>query len=399
MNIFTLNCGSSSIKYQLFQMPDVQPICSGLIEKIGHADAKIKHKVFIAGKEDTIEETVDLPNHEMGVRKLIALLTNPDHGVIKNADEVEVVGHRVVHGGEKYTAAVLVTEEVKSDIQQYFSLAPLHNPANFTGIEVATKCFAKAKQVAVFDTAFHHTIPERAFRFAIPNELYTESGIRVYGFHGTSHQYVSNKAMDYLQNPTAKLISIHLGNGCSMAAIVGGKSIDTSMGFGPLNGLVMGTRSGAIDPTVIFHLIEQKGYTPKEVDKLLNSKSGMLGLTGFNDMRDVNKAIANNDAAAALACEIYAYRIQKYIGEYVAAMNGLDAIIFTAGVGENDASMRARVCKNMDFFGIVLNEEKNNTNNSDLREISDKEAKVKILVVPTNEELEMAQQAFALLGN
>jgi acetate kinase len=398
MNIFVINSGSSSIKYQLFQMPSTQPICTGLIERIGSVNATIRHKTFIGGKEDTTEQTLPLLNHEAGLQQAVDLLTHGANKVIDNPQAIDAVGHRVVHGGEGFASATFITAEVKESIHKLFSLAPLHNPANYTGIEVAEKVFTGAKQIAIFDTAFHQTMPEYAFRYALPTSLYTNEGIRVYGFHGTSHDYVTAQAMLYLQNPAAKLISIHLGNGCSMAAVVGGKCIDTSMGFGPLAGLVMGTRSGDIDPSVIFYLINELYYSPDAVSTLLNKQSGMLGLTGSIDMRDVNKKVENGDKEAEIACEMYAYRIQKYIGAYAAAMNGLDAIIFTAGVGENDSRMRKRICTNMDYFGISIDDERNNVRANDMREINKVDATTKVLVIPTNEELEIAKQCFELMG-
>src|SRR4051794_20718283 len=268
MNIFVINTGSSSIKYQLFQMPSTQPVCTGLIERIGSTDAVIKHKTFIEGKEQTIEQTMNLPNHEAGLLQAVYLLTHSDSKVIEDLQAIDAVGHRVVHCGEKYATAIFITPQVKEEIKKLFSLAPLHNPANYTGIEVAEKVFTNAKQIAVFDTAFHQTMPEYAFRYAIPTSLYTDKGIRVYGFHGTSHHYVTAQAVQYLKSPSAKLISIHLGNGCSMAAVVGGKCLDTSMGFGPLAGLVMGTRSGDIDPSVVFYLMNEFHYSPDAVSDL-----------------------------------------------------------------------------------------------------------------------------------
>ena len=397
-NVFVINSGSSSIKYQLFQWPSTQPVCTGLIERIGQTNASIRHKAVVHGKEEVTTLTLNLPNHEAGLEEAVRLLTDASTGVIKDPQAIEVVGHRIVHGGERYATATFITAAVKEDIKKLFSLAPLHNPAGYTGIEVAEKLFTNAKQVAVFDTAFHQTMPEYAFRYAIPTSLYTEQGIRVYGFHGTSHHYVTTQAMEYLQNSAAKLISIHLGNGCSMAAVVGGTCIDTSMGFGPLAGLVMGTRSGDIDPSVIFYLINEMHRTPDEVSTLLNKQSGMLGLTGYVDMRDVNNKVAQGDKEAEIACELYAYRIQKYIGAYAAAMNGLDAIIFTAGVGENDSSMRKRVCSNMDYFGMTINDEKNTARASGIQEINTADARTKVLVIPTNEELEIARQCFEVLA-
>lgn len=397
MNIFVVNSGSSSIKYQLFKMPLEQPVCSGLVERIGLEGSVITHKVYKGDAEKVIKKAIDLPDHQVGLEEVARLLTEAETGVIKDPAEIEVVGHRVVHGGETFAATIIITREVKEEIKKLFPLAPLHNPANYMGIEVAEKIFTKAKQVAVFDTAFHQTMPEKAFRYAIPQSFYTDFRIRVYGFHGTSHKYVSEQAAKYLQNQKAKIISIHLGNGCSMAAIEGNKSIDTSMGFGPLSGLIMGTRSGDIDVSVIFHLVDELGYDVEQVKALLNKRSGMQGLTGFSDMRDISKAIAEGDKQAELAYEMYAYKIKKYIGSYTAILNGLDAIVFTAGVGENDANMRMLVCVSMSFLGIMLDEGKNNLRSGVIREISSEASPVKVLVVPTNEEVEIAQQCFELL--
>lgn len=397
MNIFVVNSGSSSIKYQLFSMPSQQPICSGLVERIGLENALIIHKVYKGEEEKVTELSLQLADHEAGLQEVGRLLTDPEFGVIHDPAEINVVGHRVVHGGESFAATTIITQAVKDQIKTLFALAPLHNPSNYLGIEVAEHIFSQAKQVAVFDTAFHQSMPERAFRYAIPNHLYTEQGIRAYGFHGTSHKYVAAQAADYLQNPAAKLITIHLGNGCSMTAVDAGRAIDTSMGFGPLSGLIMGTRSGDIDPSVIFHLMSQEGYTAEQVNKLLNKESGMRGLTGYSDMRDISEEIESGKPEAALAYELYAYRIKKYIGAYAAALNGLDAIIFTAGVGENDVRIRAQICREMDFLGIRLDGEMNRQHSRQLREINISDAGVKILVIPTNEELEIARQCYDLL--
>jgi len=397
MNIFVVNSGSSSIKYQFFKMPDEKPICTGLVERIGLEDSMITHKLFLKGEEKMIQRRLDIPDHESGLKQVAEILTDSEIGVIHNPQEIDAVGHRVVHGGETFASTTIITPEVKSEIKKLFSLAPLHNPANYLGIDVAEKIFTKAKQVAVFDTAFHQTIPEEAYRYAIPHSFYKELGIRVYGFHGTSHKYVSEKASEYLQNPLAKLVTIHLGNGCSMTAVNAGKSIDTSMGFGPLNGLVMGTRSGDVDPFIIFHLVNQLGYSLDQVNNILNKQSGMLGLTGFSDMRDVTRAIAEGNEDAELAYTIYAYRIKKYIGMYAAVLNGLDAIVFTGGVGENDINIRRMACNNMDFLGIQIDEERNKIRSNDIREINSENAAVKVLIVPTNEELEIVKQCFELL--
>jgi acetate kinase len=297
-----------------------------------------------------------------------------------------------VHGGETFTATTVIDEAVKAAIRGLFALAPLHNPANYRGIEVAERLFPRARQVAVFDTAFHQTIPEYAFRYALPERLYAEHGLRVYGFHGTSHQYVAAQAAAYLANPAARLITVHLGNGCSMAAVRAGRCLDTSMGFSPLAGLVMGTRSGDVDPAAVLYLQSQLGYTAAEVSALLNKESGMLGLSGFSDMRDIGQALTQGNPAAELAYQVYAYRIRKYIGAYAAVLNGVDALVFTAGVGENDARARSLACQELEFLGLALDEAKNQARAPGLRDISGPESRVKILVIPTNEELEIARQ-------
>jgi acetate kinase len=399
MNIFVINSGSSSIKYQVFDLPSETSVCSGLVERIGLENAGITHQVFRNGQKQVVQRTLELPDHEAGLMEVGQLLTDPEMGVIRDPAEIEVVGHRVVHGGESFSATTVITPEVKAEVKKLFPLAPLHNPPNFLGIEVAEKIFPQARQVAVFDTAFHQTMPEKAYRYAIPNSYYREQGIRAYGFHGTSHKYVAGQAAGYLGQPDARLITVHLGNGCSMAAVAGGKSLDTSMGFGPLGGLIMGTRSGDIDPAVIFHLIHQLGYDPEQVNALLNKRSGMLGLTGFSDMRDITRAMGEGDASALLAYELYAYRIKKYIGAYTAVLNGLDALVFTAGVGENDARVRELVCQDLDYLGLYLDRDRNQLPSRDIREINQAAARVKILVVPTNEALEIARQCFELLGS
>ncbi len=379
-------------------MPSTAPVCSGLVERIGLDEAVITHKVFRNGQELTTERKLNLPDHKAGLLEVVNLLTDKEMGVISNPDDIEVVGHRVVHGGESFAATTLITEAAKEEIKRLFSLAPLHNPSNYTGIEVAERIFPNAAQVAVFDTAFHQTMPEKAFRYAIPNELYEQEGIRAYGFHGTSHKYVTEQAAAYLENKNARIISIHLGNGCSMAALRGGKSVDTSMGFGPLSGLVMGTRSGDIDPSVIFYLVNQLNYTPEQVSTLLNKKSGMLGLSGYSDMRDIINAMEEGSKEATLAYDLYAYRIKKYIGSLAAVLNGVDAIVFTAGVGENDSLIREMVCEDMEYLGIDLDVAANKQRAKALREINTPDSNVKVLVIPTNEELEIAKQCFELLA-
>ena len=379
-------------------MPNEQPVCSGLVERIGLENSVITHRLFINDQEKVITKTVDLPDHEAGIKEVAQLLTQGETAVIKDATDIAAVGHRIVHGGRAFASTTIINAAIKDKIKSLFQLAPLHNPANYTGVEIAELIFTKATQVAVFDTAFHQTMPEKAFRYAIPKSYYDDYNIRAYGFHGTSHKYVSQKAMEYLGNKSAKLITIHLGNGCSMAAIDKGICIDTSMGFGPLNGLIMGTRSGDIDPSIIFHLVSQYGFDIEQVSTLLNKQSGMVGLTGFSDMRDINNAQQQGNAEAKLALEMYAYRIQKYIGAYAAALNGMDAIIFTAGVGENDAATRQSVCTNMNFLGLQIDAEKNSTVTTGIREINTVNSAVKILIIPTNEELEIVKQCYHLLA-
>ena len=379
-------------------MPNEQPVCSGLVERIGLENSVITHRVFKDNEEKVLTRAIDLPDHEAGLKVVAQLITQGDTAVIKDAAEINAVGHRIVHGGRAFASTTIITPEIKDKIKSLFQLAPLHNPANYTGVEIAGHIFTNATQVAVFDTAFHQTMPEKAYRYAIPKNYYDDYNIRAYGFHGTSHKYVSEKAMDYLSNPKAKLITIHLGNGCSMAAIDKGICIDTSMGFGPLNGLIMGTRSGDIDPSVIFHLVNQYGFDVEQVSSLLNKRSGMVGLTGFSDMRDINQAQQQGNTEAGLALEMYAYRIKKYIGSYAAALNGIDAIIFTAGVGENDAATRLRICTGMNFLGLHIDAKKNLEKKPDIHEINSESSPVKILIIPTNEELEIVKQCYRLLA-
>ena len=397
VNIFVINSGSSSIKYQLFKMPSTNPICVGLVERIGLDDALITHKIYNGEDEETMKFTLDIPDHEIGLNEVNALLTNLEFGVIKDTSEISAVGHRIVHGGELFSTTTIITPEVKDELKKTFQLAPLHNPSGYRGIEVAEKIFTNATQIAVFDTAFHQTMPPEAYRFALPNSYYTDYNIRSYGFHGTSHKYVSEQANEYLGKTDTKLISIHLGNGCSITAIKDGKSIDTSMGFGPLSGLIMGTRTGDIDPTIVFYLVNTLGYNIEQVSNLLNKRSGMYGLTGYSDMRDITKAINDGDENAKLAYDMYAYRIKKFIGSYTAALNGIDAIIFTAGVGENDALTRKLVCENMEYLGITIDNNLNTTRTPGIREINKQGAKVKVFIIPTNEELEIANQCYTLL--
>lgn len=393
MKILVINSGSSSIKYQLLQLPENKVLCKGLVERIGLSEGILSYDT----DTQKIKKIMDIPNHSVGLEEVALLLLDPKIGVISNTDEISAVGHRVVHGGSKFTQTVKIDTQVKGVIKSLFSLAPLHNPANLMGIEVAEKVFPMAIQVAVFDTAFHQTMPPKAYRYAIPNEFYEKENIRVYGFHGTSHQYVSEQAIAHLGKPKSKIITVHLGNGCSITAIKDGKSIDHSLGFGPMNGLIMGTRSGDIDQSVVLYLIEKLGYTPEKVTNMLQKQSGMLGLTGMSDLRDIESAAVNGDEMAILALEMNAYRIKKYIGSYMAALNGCDALIFTAGIGENSDVVRSMVCSQLEFFGIILDPEINKGRKKVLTEIQANESTVKIIVIPTNEELEIAGQTYKLV--
>ena len=395
MKILVINSGSSSIKFQLIEMPQKDVIASGMVERIGLNGSKIQLNV----QDDQYEEIYEIQNHKEGLEMLAQLLLDSSVGLLKNANEIDAVGHRVVHGGSTFKKTVLINEEVKEKIKELFGLAPLHNPNNIKGIEVSEKIFKRAAQVAVFDTAFHQSMPAKAFRFAIPEEFYVNHQIRTYGFHGTSHKYVSQKAIAHLNKNTSKIVSVHLGNGCSITAIKNGKSIDHSLGFGPMNGLVMGTRSGDIDQSVIFYMMDELGYSSKAVKKILQEKSGMLGLTGYSDLREIELKAEAGDKNCLLALKINAYRVKKYIGSYVSILNGIDALVFTAGIGENSDIMRKLICSDLDYLGIDLDLDKNDIRSKKMREIQKDTAPVKIIVIPTNEEIEIAEQAYQLIQN
>ncbi|HFS67382.1 MAG TPA: acetate kinase [Flavobacteriia bacterium] len=395
MKILVINSGSSSIKFQLLDMPKGEVIAKGLIERIGFKDAVVNYKT----NTQDVKEIIPVLNHQQGLEQIASLLLDAKIGVINSTNDITAVGHRVVHGGNVFTETTLITPKVKKTIEEISFLAPLHNPANLLGINIAEKIFSSAKQIAVFDTAFHQTIPEKAHRYAIPNQFYDKYHVRVYGFHGTSHLYVSKIAKQLLAKEKSKLITIHLGNGCSMTAIENGKSIDHSLGFGPMNGLIMGTRSGDIDQSVILYLAQKLGYSVDEIGELLQKKSGMLGLTGKSDLRDIEAEVSNGNKMAQLALEMNAYRIKKYIGSYVAVMNGIDAIVFTAGIGENSGLIRKMVCEDMSYLGLELDKIANQIRSNKPREINTEMSKVKIFVIPTNEELEIAEQVFNLVKN
>lgn len=392
MNIIIINTGSSSIKFQMLAMPDQKVICSGLVDRIGLGSSNLVYET----QNTKVQEVLDIDNHEAGLKKIAELLVDPKIGVIKDTSEITAVGHRVVHG-ERFSNPMKITEKVKEKIKDLFLLAPLHNPAHLQGINVAEEIFSDAEHIAVFDTAFFQTIPEVAHKYAIPNEIADKYHIRQYGFHGTSHKFVSERAIEFLGVKESKIITIHLGNGCSITAVKDGKSIDHSMGFSPANGLIMGTRSGDIDHSVVFYL-NDLGFSVKEISDLLQKKSGMLGLTGYSDLRDIERLAEEGNKDCLLALAMNAYRIKKFIGSYTAAMGGLDAIVFTAGVGENSPYLRNLVCKNMEFFGLEIDEEKNSLRSKEIRAIHKDNSKTKILVIPTNEELEIAKQVYGLLN-
>ncbi|MGN1402607.1 MAG: acetate kinase [Bacillus sp. (in: firmicutes)] len=393
--IMAINAGSSSLKFQLFDMPSEQVITKGLVERIGLHDA-----VFtISVDGEKVTEILDIPNHEVAVSLLLDKLIT--HSIIASYDEIDGVGHRVVHGGETFDGSALVTDEVLAEIDKLADLAPLHNPANLSGIKAFQQVLEDVPSVVVFDTAFHQTMPESSFLYSLPYEYYKQYGIRKYGFHGTSHKYVSEKAAEMLGRPLdqLRLISCHLGNGASIAAIDGGKSIDTSMGFTPLAGVTMGTRSGNIDPALLPYIMEKTGATAEEVIDTLNKKSGMLGITGgfSSDLRDIETAAAEGNERAELALEVFAGRIHKYIGSYAARMSGVDAIIFTAGIGENSEVIRERVLKGLQFMGVYYDPSLNLMRGGE-RFISYPHSPVKVMVIPTNEEVMIARDVMKLAG-
>lgn len=390
--IIAINAGSSSLKFQLFQMPEERVITKGLIERIGLSDS-----IFtITVDNEKHEEILDIPNHEVAVKLLLDRLTKLH--IIHSLDEIEGVGHRVVHGGETYNDSVLITDEVIQQLIELSELAPLHNPANITGIQAFKSVLPNIPSVAVFDTAFHQTMPENSFLYSLPYDYYKKYGIRKYGFHGTSHKYVSLRAAEMLGRPVEqlRLISCHLGNGASVAAIEGGKSIDTSMGFTPLAGVAMGTRSGNIDPALIPFIMDKTGKTADEVLEVLNKKSGMLGVSGLSsDLRDIEQEAAKGNKRAELALEVFANRIHKYIGSYSARMSGVDAIIFTAGIGENSELIRARVLHGLEFMGVYWDPSLNKIRGKEAF-INYPHSPVKVMVIPTNEEVMIARDVVRL---
>ena len=395
MKILVINTGSSSIKFKLFDMANNRAIASGLVEKIGEDAGILTLEVTEEnGRPWTKSRQRDIADHRQGLNLIVDSLVHPEYGVIGDKSDIRAVGHRVVHGGEAFKSSIIIDERVIAAIRENVPLAPLHNPANLTGIEVAQAIFPDSSQVAVFDTAFHQSLPKKAFLYALPYDLYEKEGVRRYGFHGTSHSYVAEKSAEYLNRPLSKLnlITIHLGNGASMAAIHNGKSIDTTMGMTPLEGLVMGTRSGNVDPALPFFLADHLKMSLGQIDTLLNKESGLKGLCGINDMREVLLMADSGNDAASIAIEVYCYRIKKYIGAFFAALERLDGLVFTGGIGENAIEIRKRCCQGLAGLGIELDTERNANTSKEIREIGTSNSRVKLLVVPTNEELKIAQE-------
>jgi acetate kinase len=400
MQILVLNSGSSSIKYRLFDAAS-DVVAAGLVERIGESIGRARHRsVTAAGEAEQVEDD-PIPDHAAGFRSIVAALERAGAG-----QELGAIGHRVVHGGSEFVAPTLIDEHVVERIRAQVPLAPLHNPANLTGIEVATQLRPDLPQVAVFDTAFHGTLPEPAYRYAVPDELRRDHGVRRYGFHGTSHAFVAKRAAEHLGRPLADLalITLHLGNGASATAISGGRSVETSMGLSPLEGLVMGTRSGDLDPAVVFHLIREAGLEPTEVETLLNRQSGLLGLCGDNDLRTICDRASGGDASADLALQVYCHRIRKYLGAYTAVLGRLDAVVFTAGVGENSAEVRRRTCEGLGILGIELDEARNEDARAadavgGVVAIGRSDAPTAVLVIATDEEREIADQTRAALDS
>ena len=397
MKILVLNCGSSSVKYKLIDSDSKKVLAEGGVEKIGLPDSFLKFK-----KPNGEKETIytPMPTAKEAVKNILDLLTDPKNGVVKNLDEIEAVGHRVVHGMEDFSESVLITPDVIKKVKEAYSVAPLHNPANVTGIEAVESLIPDVPQVAVFDTAFHQTMPAKAYMYALPYELYEKYGVRRYGFHGTSHRYVSKRACEFLGLPYEKqrIITCHIGNGGSITAIRDGVSVDTSMGLTPTEGLMMGTRSGDVDPGALIYIMEREGLDAAGLSKLVNKQSGVLGVSEkSSDMRDIENAILAGDDKAKLALEMYEYRIIKYIGAYIAVLGGVDVIVFTGGVGENQIATREAICKQLAYMGVTFNAEANKVRGQEI-EISGKDSKVHVVVIPTDEELMIAQDTAAIVG-
>ncbi len=397
MKVLVLNCGSSSLKYQLIDMENEAVLCVGLVERIGIEGSILKQeKDGVEGKY-IVEQP--MKNHEEAIKLVLDAVVDPTYGGVKDIKEVEAVGHRVVHAGEKFATSVVITDEVEAALKECIDLAPLHNPANIMGIDACKAILPGVPMVGVFDTAFHQTMPKKSYLYGLPHELYTKYGVRRYGFHGTSHKYVSQRAAEMLGKDIKdlKIITCHLGNGASIAAVDGGKCVDTSMGFTPLEGLIMGTRCGDIDAAILPFLMRKENLNADQLDAMMNKQSGVYGMTGISsDFRDIEDAAHNGDEKAQVALDAYAQRVKKYIGSYAAEMNGVDAVVFTAGVGENGIDMREMIASNMEFLGMKLDKEANKVRGKE-RVISTEDSAVKILLIPTNEELMIARDTVALV--
>jgi acetate kinase len=394
MKVLVINAGSSSVKYQLYQMPEGTVLAKGLIERIGNPGSRLSQKS--GGQTCEIEKTV--ADHEQAMDLILATLVDKDNGVLNDVKEIAAVGHRVVHGGEEFSGSMLIDAAVLASIEKFADLAPLHNPPNLTGIRASQHSLPDAGQVACFDTAFHTTLPEVAYLYALPYEFYEKYRVRRYGFHGISHRYVARRAVEMLGKAESEsnIITCHLGNGCSITAVKNGKSVDTSMGLTPLEGLVMGTRCGDIDPAILFYLAD-KGYSVEELNTLCNSKSGLLGVSGqSNDMRNLRQLAANGDQRAQLAIDIFAYRVKKYIGTYTAVLGRADAIVFTGGIGENDPDLRAQICADQVQIGIEIDENSNAEASQNERRISTKDSRVQVFVIATDEEAAIARNTYEL---
>lgn len=397
MKIFVVNCGSSSIKYQLIDMENESVIAKGLVERIGIEGSVLTHTP--AGKNKVRLESA-IPDHVDGIKKVLAALVDPNHGVIRSMDEIDAVGHRVVHGGEVFGESVVITPEVLNQIEDLSDMAPLHQPANIAGIRACQKLMPGTPQVAAFDTAFHQTMPPVAYMFGVKYEEYKKFGIRKYGFHGTSHKFVANHCAQLMGKDIKdlKIITCHLGNGSSITAVNGGKSVDTSMGFTPLDGVLMGTRTGSIDPAVVPVLMNKLGLDAEGVDQYMNKQCGVLGISGVSsDFRDLEAEAAKGNDRCQLALDMFCYQVKRYVGAYAAAMGGVDAIVFTAGVGENDPHTRAQICSGLEYMGVKIDAERNNVRGKDT-EISAADSKVKVFLIPTNEELAIARDTNRLCG-
>ena len=398
MNVLVINSGSSSIKYQLFDMADKTVLASGLLEQIGESQSRLTHHTRAAGSNmERVVKTQCVADHREGFKLIGAVMR--ESGAMPDTRNLDAIGHRVVHGGEKFHQPTRINAEVVAAIRELIPLAPLHNPSNLLGIEVAMEHTPDVPQVAVFDTAFHQTMPSHAFRYAIPEDCYKEHQVRRYGFHGTSHYYVAKQAALLLNRPfeALNLITLHLGNGASVTAIEGGKSLDTSMGMTPLEGLIMGTRSGDIDPAIIFYLQRKTGLSNDELESILNTQSGLKGICGVNDMREIIDRAEKGDEQARLAIDMYCYRIKKYVGAYFAVLGHVDGLVFTGGVGENAASIRAAICRGLSTLGMEIDPEKNSTRAQKAFEVQSETSTVKVLVVPTDEELEIAEQTVGVI--